>query len=88
MPRRRWLQFSLRSFFVLLTVGCLWLGWKVERTSERTRQQREAVKAIEALTGRVQYDWQPKMVEVTLTAKGLEGVKGWQIGRASCRERV
>jgi len=41
------------------------------------------VKAIEALTGRVQYDWQPKMVEVTLTAKGLEGVKGWRRVNAS-----
>ena len=24
-PRRRWFQFSLRTFFVLLTVACVWL---------------------------------------------------------------
>ena len=51
--RRRWLQFSLRTAFVLLTIGCLWLGWKVNRAGE----QREAVEAIEALGGAVLYDW-------------------------------
>ncbi len=51
---RRWLQFSLRTFLIVLTVGCLWLGSKVERA----RKQREAVEAIEAVGGVVQYDWQ------------------------------
>jgi hypothetical protein len=54
MKGRRFLQFSLRTFLILLTVGCIWLGWKVERA----RRQREAVKAIEAIGGVVQYDWQ------------------------------
>ena len=52
--RRRWLQFSLRGFLVVLTIGCVWLGWQ----TERAREQANAVKAIEALGGVVQYDWQ------------------------------
>lgn len=26
---RRWFQFSLRGFLVVLTIGCLWLGWLI-----------------------------------------------------------
>jgi hypothetical protein len=52
MPRRRWLQFSLRTAFVGLTVFAVWLGVIVNRA----REQREAVKAIEALGGWVTYD--------------------------------
>src|SRR3569623_2222441 len=79
MNRRRYLTFSLRTLFVVLTSLTVWLGFVVNRV----REQREAVRAIEALTGRVQYDWQPKKVEVTLTAKGFEGMKGWRIVNAS-----
>lgn len=53
-PTCRYLTFSLRTLFVLLTIGCVWLGWKCEQA----RTQREAVKAIEALGGTVYYDWQ------------------------------
>ncbi|HUY90495.1 MAG TPA: hypothetical protein VMV10_17290 [Pirellulales bacterium] len=52
--RRRWLQFSLRTFLVLLTALAVWLGV----ASHRMREQREAVKAIETLGGTVAYDWQ------------------------------
>lgn len=45
--RRRYLTFSLRTFFVLLTAFAIWLGVVVNRA----REQREAVKAIEALDG-------------------------------------
>lgn len=38
MIRRRWLQFSLRSFLIVVTVGCLWLGWNVERATRRGRE--------------------------------------------------
>lgn len=48
---RRWLQFSLRGFLVVLTIGCLWLGWKVERAHKRGR----AIDAIVAAGGRVYY---------------------------------
>ena len=51
---RRWFQYSLRSFLVLLTALAVWLGIVVNRA----REQREAVKAIEALGGIVHYDWQ------------------------------
>ena len=52
--RRRWFQYSLRSFLILLTVFAVWLGVVVNRA----REQREAVKAIEALGGVVLYDWE------------------------------
>jgi hypothetical protein len=29
VPRRRWLRFSLRTMFVLMTLVVLWLGWQV-----------------------------------------------------------
>jgi hypothetical protein len=51
--RRRYLTFSLRSLFILTTALAVWLGVVVNRASE----QREAVKAIEALGGVVLYDW-------------------------------
>lgn len=59
-PRRRYLTFSLRTLFVLLTIGCIWLGI----LAERAREQREAVEAIEALGGYVIYDWEPELEKV------------------------
>ena len=53
--RRRWLQFSLRGFFVVVTIGCLWLGVAVNRA----REEAEAVKRIEAVYGVVEYNWEP-----------------------------
>ena len=49
--RRRWLQFSLRGFLVVLTIGCLWLGWKVEKARRRGR----AIDAVMAAGGRAFY---------------------------------
>jgi len=37
-PRRRWLQFSLRSFVFAITLFAVWLGY----VSFRAREQREA----------------------------------------------
>ena len=51
---RRYLTFSLRTVFILLTGSAVWLGVVVNRA----REQREAVKAIEALGGLVFYDWE------------------------------
>ena len=53
-PKRRWWQYSLRTFFVLLTVLCVWLGWMAHRANE----QRKAVAAIIELGGTVYYDYQ------------------------------
>src|SRR6185312_3759623 len=51
---RRYLTFSLRSLFVVTTALAVWLGIVVNRA----REQREAVKAIEAVGGYVVYDWE------------------------------
>ena len=53
-PRRRWLQYSLRTFFVLLTVLCVWLGWTVHRANE----QRKVVEWVKEMGGTVEYDYQ------------------------------
>ena len=37
--RRRYRQFSLRTFLVVLTIVCVWFGWQVNRAN----QQRESV---------------------------------------------
>jgi hypothetical protein len=52
--RRRWLQFSLRGFLVGLTIGCVWLGWKVEQA----REQRIVAQAVRECGGGIWYDWQ------------------------------
>ena len=49
-PRRR-LQFSLRRFLLLLTVGCVLLGWRVERAHRRGR----AIDAIVEAGGEVRF---------------------------------
>jgi hypothetical protein len=49
--RRRWLRFSLRGFLVVLTIGCLWLGWKVEKARRRGR----AIDAVIAAGGKAIY---------------------------------
>jgi internalin A len=50
-PKRRWLQYSLRTIMVLmLVVGC-GLGW-LGREVQRARAQREAAAAIEKLGGK------------------------------------
>ena len=38
-PRRRWLQFSLRTLFVVVTVFCVWMGL----VTKAARDQRQAV---------------------------------------------
>jgi hypothetical protein len=50
-PARRWLQFSLRGLLTALTIGCAWLGWKVERA----RKRGEAIDAIVGQGGLVIY---------------------------------
>ena len=53
-PKRRWLQFSLRTLFVVVTVFCVWMGWQVNTA----KQQREAINAIRELGGWAYYDFQ------------------------------
>ena len=71
-PTRRWFQYSLRSFLVVLTALAVWLGVVVNRA----REQREAVKAIEALGGVVYYDWSPP---IPLTTSNYdEALRKWR----------
>lgn len=79
---RRYLTYSLRSFFVILTILAAWLALVVNRAQE----QRDAVKAIEALNGSVRYDWQPHAVRSNGSAMlaapegALPGIGGGSIG--------
>jgi len=55
-PKRTWLQFRLRTLFVLVLVAavpCGWLKWKIDRK----QKERAAVAEINNLGGQVYYDW-------------------------------
>lgn len=55
--KRRWCQFSLRTLMivmVIVAIPCAWLGKKIDRK----RREREIVSSIEALKGRVLFDYQ------------------------------
>jgi hypothetical protein len=51
MAGRKWFQFSLRSFLLVVTAACLWLGRYVRPVDEN-----EAVAAIEEMGGLVRWD--------------------------------
>jgi hypothetical protein len=51
-PRRRWLQFTLRTMLVLILIVSVPLGWFAHKLRE-AREHRAAVKAIQTLGGRV-----------------------------------
>ena len=55
-PKRRLLQFRLRTLLIAILVLSLPLSWFAVRM-ERARRQRETVKAIERIGGRVEYDY-------------------------------
>ncbi len=51
---RRYRQFSLRTFLVVLTVACVWFGWQVNRAN----RQRKAVAWVLDIGGAVKYDYE------------------------------
>ena len=51
---RRYRQFSLRTFLVVLTIVCVWFGWQVNRAN----QQRKAVAWVLEMEGFVKYDYE------------------------------
>ena len=53
-PRRRFLQFSLRTLFVLMTVFAVWFGWKMNKA----REQAKAVAWVQEMGGWVRYDYE------------------------------
>jgi hypothetical protein len=52
--KRRFLRFSIRTLLIVLTICCVWLGWKVSRTEN----QREAVAWVHEMSGSVMYDYE------------------------------
>ena len=52
--KRRWLRFSLKSFLVVLTVFCVWLGALVYRVN----QQREVVQWVRDMGDTIRYDFE------------------------------
>lgn len=56
-PKRRWLQFSVRTVLLLVAVLCVWLGYRVHAS----RQRAEAIAHIEKLGGQIYYDYQVKL---------------------------
>jgi hypothetical protein len=53
-PKHRWFRFSLRTLLVLMTVLCVWLGFKVNAA----RRQKEAVLAIREAGAMILFDYQ------------------------------
>ena len=53
-PRRRWLQFGLRTLLLATTIFGIWLGFYMQRV----RRQEDAVRAIREFGGWVHYDFQ------------------------------
>lgn len=53
-PKRRWLQFSLRTLVLSVLVLGVGFGW----VTERVRRQRQAVSKIGSYGGQVTYDYQ------------------------------
>ncbi len=52
-PMRRLLRISLRAFLLLLTVGCVWVGWK----ANKAQKQRAAVAWVEEMGGFALYNY-------------------------------
>ncbi|HEY2881103.1 MAG TPA: hypothetical protein VGJ15_01690, partial [Pirellulales bacterium] len=73
-PRCRWLRFSLRTFFVLLTIFGVWLGIKINAA----RRQHEAVTAIARAGGHVIYDCQLKPIATSSTVSRLSSGMQWR----------
>jgi Leucine-rich repeat (LRR) protein len=52
--KRRWFQYSLRTFLLLITIFAIWFGW----LTNNARNQREAVSWVRANSGVVWYDYE------------------------------
>ncbi len=56
-PKRRWLQFRVRTRLIVMLLACVGLGWVAIRL-QRPRHQRMIVEEIIRLGGSVAYDYQ------------------------------
>jgi hypothetical protein len=52
--KRRWYQYSLRTFLLLITIFAIWLDW----LSNEARKQRQAVAWVHEMGGTVYYDYE------------------------------
>src|SRR5262245_2297279 len=53
-PRRRWLSFSLRGLFLVITIACIWLAI----VATRARRQAAAIAKVQELKGVLHFDYQ------------------------------
>jgi hypothetical protein len=60
-PKRRWLQFRLKTIFVIVALHCVPLAWLGVRLNQK-RKERMAVAAIQEFDCLVGYDWQGHVV--------------------------
>ena len=67
-PRCSWFRFSLRTFFVLLTLFGVWLGMQMKWIRDR----HEAIRWLEARDGSVEYGRAAPMSLVMLGENGVE----------------
>jgi Leucine Rich repeat len=78
ISKRRWFQFSLRTFLIVVTLLAASLGY----VSMRAREQKEAVARINELGGSFQYDYQigsnPRLIPAGL--KMSSTTQAWQVG--------
>ncbi|MBC7852880.1 MAG: hypothetical protein IAF94_05550, partial [Pirellulaceae bacterium] len=56
-PKRRWLTFSLRGAFLILTIFCIGLAILSVR-AQRARNQEQAVRDVLAHGGHLRFDYQ------------------------------
>lgn len=54
-PKRRWLQFSLRTLLVMMTMACVGLAWLAYQRNE-VRKREAAIAAIEEMGGEIHFD--------------------------------
>ena len=82
--RRRWFQISLRTFLVVLTIGCVWLGVTVRRAT----LQRKAVEWITESSGRAWYDFQidnPRGLPVEANSRASSPGTPWNVNAAAAK---
>jgi hypothetical protein len=68
-PKRRWFRYSLRTFLVIVTLICVWLGWEFSSA----RKQKHAVEAIRAIGGTALYDYEVDSDGIPLNPRPDEG---------------
>lgn len=57
--KRKWLQFSTRTFLLIVTLLAVWLAASIRQA----KNQKTAVTTIKSLGGRVRYDFEPTLRE-------------------------